>query len=60
MTVSQSDKAMRFRELHQQPAFVIPNPRDAGSARLLTELGFRHWRRRAAPPPASSASATAG
>jgi len=39
---SQSDKARRFRELHQAPgAFVIPNPWDAGSARLLAGLGFQ-------------------
>lgn len=30
-----------FRELHEQAgAFVIPNPWDAGSARILTALGF--------------------
>lgn len=41
MTVSQSDKADRFRALHQGPgAFVIPNPWDAGSARILAGLGF--------------------
>ncbi len=41
MTVSQSDKANRFRELHEGPgAFVIPNPWDAGSARILAGLGF--------------------
>jgi 2-methylisocitrate lyase-like PEP mutase family enzyme len=40
--LSQSDKARRFRELHQAPgAFVIPNPWDAGSARLLAALGFQ-------------------
>jgi 2-methylisocitrate lyase-like PEP mutase family enzyme len=39
---TQSDKARRFRELHQAPgAFVIPNPWDAGSARLLAGLGFQ-------------------
>src|SRR5438105_13319395 len=39
---SQSDKARRCRELHQAPgAFVIPNPWDAGSARLLAGLGFQ-------------------
>ena len=33
--------AERFRALHQGPgAFVIPNPWDAGSARLLAALGF--------------------
>ena len=37
---TQQDKATRFRALHQGPAFVIPNPWDAGSARILTALGF--------------------
>src|SRR5258705_6963563 len=41
MTVSQAAKAERFRELHARPgAFVIPNPWDAGTARILTQLGF--------------------
>ena len=41
MPVSQSDKAARFRKMHEGPgAFVIPNPWDAGSARLLAGLGF--------------------
>ncbi|MEO7085903.1 MAG: isocitrate lyase/phosphoenolpyruvate mutase family protein [Gemmatimonadaceae bacterium] len=31
----------RFRELHQSGCFVIPNPWDAGSARLLEQAGFR-------------------
>jgi 2-methylisocitrate lyase-like PEP mutase family enzyme len=39
---TQHDKALRFRALHQGPgAFVIPNPWDAGSARLLASLGFQ-------------------
>src|SRR5262249_38060996 len=42
MTASQSDKAERFRALHQEPGiFVIPNPWDASSARLLAGLGFQ-------------------
>src|SRR6266705_2413226 len=42
MTASQHDKAARFRTLHQGPgAFVIPNPWDAGSARILAGLGFQ-------------------
>jgi 2-methylisocitrate lyase-like PEP mutase family enzyme len=42
MTTSQSDKAARFRALHQGTgAFVIPNPWDAGSARILAGLGFQ-------------------
>ena len=42
MAVSQHDKAVRFQVLHQGPrAFVIANPWDAGSARLLAGLGFQ-------------------
>jgi 2-methylisocitrate lyase-like PEP mutase family enzyme len=41
MSPSQTEKAQRFRALHQRPgAFVIPNPWDAGSAHLLAMLGF--------------------
>ncbi|MGZ8780988.1 MAG: isocitrate lyase/PEP mutase family protein [Thermoanaerobaculia bacterium] len=35
-----SAKSDRFRELHQSGCFVIPNPWDVGSARLLVQLGF--------------------
>ena len=35
-----SDRIRRFHELHQSGCFVIPNPWDAGSARLLAQLGF--------------------
>jgi 2-methylisocitrate lyase-like PEP mutase family enzyme len=36
-----ADKAAAFRALHDGPgAFVIPNPWDAGSARVLAGLGF--------------------
>ena len=39
--ISQVEKAIRFQELHQRPeAFIIPNPWDAGTARLLTSLGI--------------------
>jgi 2-methylisocitrate lyase-like PEP mutase family enzyme len=40
--VDQAEKKRRkFRELHERPgAFVMPNPWDAGSARILTALGF--------------------
>ncbi len=41
MTVSQADKAKKLRALHEAPgAFVIPNPWDAGSARVLEGMGF--------------------
>lgn len=39
--VTQREKAERFRDLHEREgAFVIPNPWDAGSARLLEGMGF--------------------
>lgn len=41
MPASQKQKAEAFRALHQRSrAFVIPNPWDAGSARVLAALGF--------------------
>jgi 2-methylisocitrate lyase-like PEP mutase family enzyme len=41
MATTQNDKATRFRALHEGPGvFVIPNPWDAGSARILAALGF--------------------
>jgi len=38
---SQAEKAQRFRDLHVGDPFVIPNPWDAGSARVLEALGFQ-------------------
>ena len=35
-----TDRCRVFRELHQSGCFVIPNPWDCGSARLLAGLGF--------------------
>jgi 2-methylisocitrate lyase-like PEP mutase family enzyme len=35
-----SDRSRVFRRLHQAGCFVIPNPWDIGSARLLARLGF--------------------
>ncbi len=41
MSVTQGNKAARFRELHASSGtFIIPNPWDAGSARVLAGLGF--------------------
>lgn len=38
---SQAEKAARFRELHVRAgAFIIPNPWDVGSAKILASLGF--------------------
>jgi 2-methylisocitrate lyase-like PEP mutase family enzyme len=41
MTADQTEKAAAFRALHERPgAFVIPNPFDVGTARILAGLGF--------------------
>jgi 2-methylisocitrate lyase-like PEP mutase family enzyme len=53
MPTALSDKVARFRSLHTASgAFVIPNPWDAGSARILAGLGF--------PALATSSAASAG
>ena len=53
MPATQSEKAARFRALHEGPgAFVVANPWDAGSARILAALGF--------PALATSSGASAG
>ena len=39
--MTQAEKAAAFRDLHAGDPFVIPNPWDAGSARVLASLGFR-------------------
>jgi 2-methylisocitrate lyase-like PEP mutase family enzyme len=42
MRLTQQEKALRFRRLHEGPgAFIIPNPWDAASARVLSGLGFQ-------------------
>jgi 2-methylisocitrate lyase-like PEP mutase family enzyme len=51
--MTQLEKAMRFRALHEaREAFVIANAWDAGSARLLAQVGF--------PALATSSGASAG
>jgi 2-methylisocitrate lyase-like PEP mutase family enzyme len=37
---SQREKAEAFRALHEDGVFLIPNPWDAGSAKVLAALGF--------------------
>jgi 2-methylisocitrate lyase-like PEP mutase family enzyme len=40
-TTDQAAKAAAFRALHERPRpFLLPNPWDVGTARLLTHLGF--------------------
>ena len=38
---TQEEKAAAFRTLHEGEAFIIPNPWDAGSAKVLEALGFK-------------------
>lgn len=38
--MSISDRVREFRRLHESGCFVIPNPWDPGSARMLERLGF--------------------
>jgi 2-methylisocitrate lyase-like PEP mutase family enzyme len=39
--MTQAEKGAAFRALHEGEPFLIPNPWDAGSARVLEALGFR-------------------
>jgi len=39
--VTQTERAEQFRTMHQAEPFVIPNPWDAGSAKVLASLGFK-------------------
>jgi 2-methylisocitrate lyase-like PEP mutase family enzyme len=42
VSIAQSEKAANFRTLHNGPAaFIIPNPWDVGSARILAGFGFQ-------------------
>jgi 2-methylisocitrate lyase-like PEP mutase family enzyme len=41
MPPTQHEKGAAFRALHEGEPFVIPNPWDAGSARVLEALGFQ-------------------
>lgn len=53
--MTQTEKGLRFQQLHQRPGpFLIPNPWDAGSTRILAALGFE------ALATSSGASAAAG
>jgi len=41
MTRTIADRRAAFRTLHREGCFVLPNPWDIGSARLLAGLGFK-------------------
>lgn len=36
-----ANRRAAFAELHREGCFVIPNPRDIGTARFLEHCGFR-------------------
>jgi len=40
MTKSTAEKYAAFRKLHESGTFIIPNPWDVGSARMLAGMGF--------------------
>ncbi|MGZ3276369.1 MAG: isocitrate lyase/PEP mutase family protein [Caulobacteraceae bacterium] len=41
MPASRTEKIAAFRRLHESGCFVLPNPWDVGSARMLEALGFK-------------------
>ncbi|HVM99415.1 MAG TPA: isocitrate lyase/phosphoenolpyruvate mutase family protein [Caulobacteraceae bacterium] len=41
MATSAAEKRAAFRRLHESGCFVLPNPWDVGSAKILQHLGFR-------------------
>ena len=41
MALSQKEKGEAFRALHEGETFVIPNPWDVGTAKVLAGLGFK-------------------
>ena len=40
MSRTTKEKRSAFRALHESGCFVLPNPWDVGSARMLQHLGF--------------------
>src|SRR3954453_9313851 len=41
MSLSNQEKAEAFQALHEGEPFVIPNPWDAGSAKVFAGMGFK-------------------
>ncbi|MBU6463836.1 MAG: isocitrate lyase/phosphoenolpyruvate mutase family protein [Bradyrhizobium sp.] len=41
MPVTTADKRATFRKMHESGCFILPNPWDVGSARMLQLLGFK-------------------
>src|SRR5687767_3890516 len=41
MSITQAERARAYRALHERPGmFLMPNPWDAGTAKLFASLGF--------------------
>ncbi len=45
MPLTTAEKRAAFRALHREGCFVIPNPWDVGSARMLQPRDLWRWRR---------------
>src|SRR3954466_1780069 len=41
MRVTTADKCAAFRKLHEAGCFVLPNPFDVGTAKMLQHMGFK-------------------
>ncbi len=41
MKTSVDEKRKIFRDLHKDGCFILPNPWDAGSAKILEQLGYK-------------------
>ena len=58
---TQIQKVEAFRALHARPqAFIIPNPWDVGTARMLAKLGFERLQRQARAMRSPPACRTTG
>ncbi len=59
MAATQQEKGQRFAALHEGDPFVIPNPWDAGSAKVLAGLGFEALATTSGGSPSPSGGTTA-
>lgn len=58
--MTREQKYLSFRAMHERPGlFVMPNPWNAGTARILTAMGFEALATTSAEKPLTRAVATA-